>query len=74
LKRPLPDNTHHSQDTLCPRGNSNPQSQQASEHGLTPYTARPPGSALFGYLWKFVALKRRLIQGGAETTWHLRQR
>ena len=35
-QRPLPDNTHHSQQTSMPRWDSNPQSQQASGRRPTP--------------------------------------
>ena len=37
-------NTHNKR--LCPRWDSNPQSQQASGRRPTPYTARPLGPAL----------------------------
>ena len=37
----------------CPRRNSNPQSQQASDRRSTPSTARPLGSANFYISKKF---------------------
>jgi len=42
-QRPVPDNTHNRH--LCPRWDSNPQSQQASGRRPTPCTVRPVGSA-----------------------------
>jgi len=43
---------------LCPRRNSNPQSQQASGRRPTPYTARPLGSALVRIMLSKIAVVR----------------
>jgi len=46
----MPDNTQHSQQTLpCPPRDSNPQSQQASGHKPTPWTAPSLESARLKY-------------------------
>jgi len=54
----------------CPRGDSNPQSQQASDHRPTPWTERPPEPALsHQFVTQYKGKKGRFFVVVSKLTW-----